>query len=799
MRARTFLKMFTIAAAIALTTNYASAASQSAPGAISGRVIDKGTKQPIPSVHVTIVGTQTGASTDVDGKYFISPVEEDVYKVKFSTLGYASRVETEIRVVRGKTTMVKDIEIEESPVQSDSVIVTAGYFATDNVSPLTAFTYSREEIRRSPGAAGDIFRAIETLPGVSSGGGEFSAFSVRGGSPKENIVLVDNIPFDKFSHLEGGTEAQEAQGGRFSVFTPGLVDEALFQAGGFSARYGGKNASFVDMKLKEGNRDSPTANGSFDILGWEINYDGPTYIDANTSLLLSARHQNFSQILKMIGQKDMGQPSFTDLIAKTTTRISPSQTLSLLAMYSPERFDRTLDNVIAAADGQYDEFIGQKDETKSLVGGNWRILTGKSSYLDNTLYYRKTNTEAHFGHALLSPLPGSSISRADAGSRDDVFNSKDSDDQLGWKSAFAYAPFPSLILESGLDVSRVSISINRRQNGLDTLYTFDQGDYRPDPARKFLLLPAENVNANFGLHAVNTAAYVDGTYQMTDRLTVKPGVRFESSQLNRKQYISPRFSMSYQLADRVKLSGATGVYYQTPDWSVISMNSANAALADEKATHFIVGLSAYASEDVRITLEGYYKEFSNLLVRPEHASPLYLNRGTGRASGLDLGVVKRFSGNWYGQVNYSLSRSRRDDHDGLGEYDADFSQPHMFNILVGCEVNKELSISAKWKYATGRPTDSFIVHDNVFNSSLVTRYSQEITGHNAVRMKSSHSLNIRVDYRKQFGRFALVTFVDVLNLYGRLNVNEVRFLPVTGGTVEKGFTVTPTIGVKLEM
>jgi outer membrane receptor protein involved in Fe transport len=799
MRVIAFVKQTTLAGIVALALSNGTVAAQVSPGTISGRVIDKGTKQPIPGVHVTIVGTHMGASTDITGAYLITPVDEEVYKVKFSSLGYTSRVETEIRVVRGKTTMVKDVEIEEAPVETDSVVVTAGFFAADDASPLTAFTYSREEIRRSPGAAGDIFRAIETLPGVSSGGGEFSAFSVRGGSPKENIVLVDNIPFEKFSHLEGGTDAQEAQGGRFSVFTPGLIDEALFQAGGFSARYGGKNASFVDMKLKEGNRESPTANGSFDILGWEVNYDGPTFIEPNTSLLLSARHQNFSTILKMIGQKDMGQPSFTDLIAKTTTRLSPSQTLSFLVIHSPERFDRGLDNVLAAADGEYDEFIGQKDESKSLVGGNWRILTGKSSYLDNTVYYRKTKTEMHWGHALFSALPGSTFTPDNVGVRQNVLNGKDSDDQLGWKSSFSYAPVPALILETGLDISRSGLSINRWQEGLDTVYTFRPGDYRPDPSLQYLLVPASSVNATFSRHAVNAAAYAEGTYQVTDRLTLKPGVRFETSRLNEKHYLSPRFSLSYQLTDRVKLSAATGLYVQAPDFSVIAMNEANSSLADEKATHVILGLSAYASDDVRITVEGYAKELSHLIVRPDRVSGIFLNRGTGRASGVDVGIVKRFSGNWYGQINYSLSRSTRDDHDGQGEYDSDFSQPHMFNILVGCELSKELSVSAKWKYATGRPTDAFIVHQNVFGASGVMRFSQEITGHNADRMRASHSLNIRADYRKQLGRFALVTFVDVLNLYGRLNVNEVRFLPVTGGTVEKGFTVTPTIGVKLEM
>ncbi len=189
-------------------------------GSISGIVVDKESKQPIPNVSIQIIGTAVGTATDTDGKFTLKNIEEDVYKLKYSSVGYTQYIETNVRVVRNKTTVVKEIALDEQAVTGDAVEVTASVFSSDNVSPVTNYHYTMEEIRRSPGATGDIFRAIETLPGVSSSGGEFSSFSVRGGSPRDNIIIVDNIPFDKVSHFDGGTEEQEAQGGRFSIFTP---------------------------------------------------------------------------------------------------------------------------------------------------------------------------------------------------------------------------------------------------------------------------------------------------------------------------------------------------------------------------------------------------------------------------------------------------------------------------------------------------------------------------------------------------------------------------------------------------
>ncbi|MCH7680868.1 hypothetical protein IID10_16135 [candidate division KSB1 bacterium] len=170
----------------------------------------------------------------------------------------------------------------------------------------------------------------------------------------------------------------------------------------------------------------------------------------------------------------------------------------------------------------------------------------------------------------------------------------------------------------------------------------------------------------------------------------------------------------------------------------------------------------------------------------------------GWAAGIDLSLIKRFVNKFYGQINYSYAQSKRDDHNGEGEYNSDFNQPHIFPILGGYEFNKEWSISAKWRFATGRPKDSFIVHENIFNDPNFVRYSKEITRNNGERLSDFHTFNVRVDYRKQLGRIALVSFLDVVNLYSHLNVNEDRFLEITGGEDRRGFNILPTGGLKIE-
>ena len=773
-------------------------------GSIAGKIVDKKTKQPIPSVNVVVLGTPIGITTDIEGEYFLKDVPENIYKLKFSSLGYAGHIETDIRVVRGKTTTVKEIELNEMMLTADSILVTAGYFSNDNVSPVTNFTYNREEIRRNPGSQGDIFRAIETLPGVGGSGGEFSAFAVRGSSPRDNIILIDNIPFDKVAHLVAGSEEDEAQGGRYSILTPGLIDEALFQAGGFGAQYGGKNSSFLDLKIKEGNKESFIANGTYDLFGWEVNYDGPTYMLGNTSLLLSARHHDFDRMLEMIDLKDLGQIRFSDVIAKTTTEISPEHKLSIIAIYSPEHFGRTIDNVFDAKNNDFETFVGSLDETKYLLGANWRYLVNTESFLENTVYLKRTDTEYHYGRVYINVINGVVPAKETVPIRQDYINSNSNQDQYGLKSLYTVALTSYIAVQTGGEIFMDDFRYRYEQQGVDTSYIFDGDDYRPDPLKYFTIIDPHYINTSQSGKKLNAALFVDYRHTFWDRLMVMSGLRYEYGELYNQQTISPRFSASYQLSEQMKIHLATGIYYQMPQYSLLMFDKSNTSLHNERAVHYIVGWTYYLNEEMKMTVEAYRKDLRELLVHTDRTRRFRTNGGTGYAQGIDIGLIKRFSDQWYGQMNFSYAQSRRNDNYGSGEYNADFSQPYIANILLGYELNKEWSFSMKWKFASGRPKDSYVVHSNIFQDSIYFRYSKEITGNNNLRYSDFHTLNIRIDYRKQFGSvpvvggLAIVAFLDILNLYNQQNPNSEEFRETSGKVLTNGLGMLPTIGVKLE-
>ena len=154
-------------------------------GHIQGRIVDEKTKQPMLGANVMVMGTNFGAATNTEGIYRIEHLQEEVYELKVSYIGYVDFVETDVLVVRGKTTYINEIELTSSPLFAEAVTVTPE-IATASVSRQSL---QREEIRRRPGTVGDVLRAVGSLPGVSTSEGEFSALSVRGGGVYDNLIL----------------------------------------------------------------------------------------------------------------------------------------------------------------------------------------------------------------------------------------------------------------------------------------------------------------------------------------------------------------------------------------------------------------------------------------------------------------------------------------------------------------------------------------------------------------------------------------------------------------------------------
>ncbi len=766
-------------------------------GKLKGKILEQATKQALIGATVILKNTSSGAVTDTLGEFSINNLSEGNYILEIRIIGFQTKQINDVIITRDKTYY---LETELFNATTSLGEVTVKYFKHENnpLTPVSTYSFSREEIFRNPGAQGDIFRAIGILPGVSSSGGQFSAIAVRGQGIRDNLYMIDDMPMYEVSHLEGSSSGfNDPNGGRFSIFAPRVVDNAVFQGGGFSAQYGRKSSAYLGLGIKEGNKETASHSGQFDLLGATLIYDGPSKFDKNTSVFATARYQNFTLLTKVVGLKNIGLPIYGDYMIKTTSQLNAKNKLSVIAMYNPESYEKNIDHV-KESDKVEDVSIVNTTNNKAMFGLNLRTLTSKNSYWKNVLYYRILSSNNSIGSSFpKANIDGSFANKNSIPYESDLKSIKNNQTEIGFRSIFT-KQFKTSTLTAGVDFSRVDIDYARNLKHEDTLYTFNQTDFRPSLSQYYVTLQPQYFNASFKDFAYNASSYLDFSFLILKRLTLNSGIRYDYTGFTKQHNLSPRVSGNLQLDEKSSVNFATGIFYQDPLLTDIADQAVANKLQNERTVQYILGYKNYFANDLKLVLETYYKQLDNLVVRPLSGQSLLNNNGTGFAYGIDLNLTKRLSEKYYGQIGYSYMQSKRDDHAGQGEYNYTNSQPHIFSLLASYKPNNKWVFSTKFRYATGRPKDNYIIHNDIFGKPNFIRYSQEIIGKNGDRLNDFISFDFRADYRIQIKKTSVTAFVDIVDLINRFNQSSEAFQPITGKTYFDGLAIFPSFGLRLE-
>jgi len=221
--------------------------------AIQGIVADSATGQPLEDVAVSLSanGQQVhGTFTDRNGFYQIPGIRPGTYTLRGQQLGYRE-YQQEITVGPGEPQTVS-FRMAQAAVQLEGIVVSPERGAA--VRDLGRQTVTPEDLRfvPVPGGSGDLAAYLQTLPGVTTTGDRGGQFFVRGGTPADNLVLIDGIPIYQPFHILGF----------FSVFPEELVSRADFYPGGFGARYQGRASSVLDVRIRDGDPTGTHAAGT---------------------------------------------------------------------------------------------------------------------------------------------------------------------------------------------------------------------------------------------------------------------------------------------------------------------------------------------------------------------------------------------------------------------------------------------------------------------------------------------------------------------------------------------------------
>jgi CarboxypepD_reg-like domain/TonB dependent receptor/TonB-dependent Receptor Plug Domain len=771
-------------------------------GNLKGKIIEKSTKQPVIGANIRINNTQLGTTTDTAGVFVINNIPIGTCAITISSIGFQTKNISEIIITPNKT-YYSEIEMLEDPTNLDEITVRTFRGEENPLTPVSTFTLSREEIFRNPGSGGDIMRALAVLPGVVSSGAQFSAIAARGQGTQDNVYMVDDIPMFNLSHLEAegfNSGFNDPNGGRFSIFAPRVIDNVQFQNGGFDAVNGRKTSSYLGLGIKEGNRENWSFGGQFELLGFTLLADGP--ISQKTSLFASARYQSLALVQRAVGVENPITASFGDYMLKTTTHINANSKLSFLAIYNPERPYKTIDDVTIGSnlndDNSASTVLFNHTGSKFMAGLNLRTLLNTSSYWKNVLYYRSSSVDNNFGRFTPSiDEEGNIIDPKFGPYSDNLRNIINNQQEIGYRSIYT-KNYKNISITAGMDAMLANLEYARTLRETDTLFVFRSTDFRPNPTQYYQVVNPAQFNVGFDNSAFNGSGYVTLSWRISDKFTLNPGLRYDYSRFNEEHNISPRLSGSCLISDKHSINFAAGIYFQDIAYSDVAAQTAN-KLKSEESIQGILGYKLQFSPDLKLVAEGWYKQFYNLVVQPNRFQSTINDGGTGYAYGGDINLVKRLSKKWYGQIGYSYMVSKRDNNDGLGEYDYTFSVPHSFNALFSYQPNKSWLFSGKFRYSTGRPTDEYIVRSDVLNNPSYLRYSQEITAINGNRLPDYMALDLRVDYYVYMKRGTFSAFIELGNVNRRFNINSVIFVPNTGQTFDQGLGVFPAFGLRFDL
>ncbi|WP_373513367.1 carboxypeptidase-like regulatory domain-containing protein [Persicitalea sp.] len=408
---------------------------------ISGTVHDRATGELLIGATVSDPTDRYGAITNQYG-FFSVTVPSQIDTLEFSYVGYAT---FQLAALNAQPS---PIDIRLSPQRGlDEVVIkgkreTAGQF----ILPVS-------RIKSIPALLGevDVLKALSLTPGVMTGGEGTAGLYVRGGTPDQNLILLDEAPVYNVMHL----------GGFFSVFNPNTLKSVSLYKGPFPARYGGRLSSVIDLTMKDGNKKKMAGQVGIGLLSQNLTIEGPIIKD-KASFIVSGRISTLG-VTRLIrprksktGFGDFPSYGFYDLNAKFNYQLSATDQF-YVSLYQGDDDFRV---------NEWSNNDGQRDETS--VGIRWGNTTATARYskiLSDKLFARAVLIYSRYNSGFNTDY---SQYDSDEDRTDEYYSHTDSRVRdYGFKLQFDHFPKSFLSLKYGADVTVHTFSPFRLQTNYE--------------------------------------------------------------------------------------------------------------------------------------------------------------------------------------------------------------------------------------------------------------------------------------------------------------------------------------------
>jgi hypothetical protein len=757
------LRALVLALAFAiLGTHAATAQDTSGVAVVRGSVVDAGGRA-APDVALCLAGTGQCDVAGSDGRFTIPGVRAGRYQLEVIAPGAPAFLTQEIEIRAGLEAIV-DVALPETVAVAETVTVTAPTFAFPEEVRNSGYLVTSTEILSSAGALQDVSRYVQTLPGVAIATADFrNDLIVRGGSPLENLYIVDNVEIPNLNSFATFASA----GGTVSMLDAALVQDMTFLTGGYPAAYGNRTSSVMQITQREGSRSRRSARGTFGYAGAGAIAEGPLGRSGSGSWVVSARRSLLDVFTDDVGIG--GVPVLYTLNAKAVYDVSARDRLWLVGIGGVDEVrlglteESDLEDELSTLDIRY-------DGSRSATGVNWQRLLGKNSVGLLGITYSRAAVNQRVNDLLRGgvPAPGTPVEdQLAAGELVFRESSTESETTIKYDLTTYLQPFGKLQGGGAIKHQRV------RYDAASPFGT--DGPY----------FPVADVNP-FALDEQTTsyqiAAYLQGTRAISDRLSLTIGGRLDHYQYVDSTRVGPRVAVDYDLTRRLSVRGSWGRYVQQPFSLFLAAYPENRLLDPFEADHYVAGIQYTTRAAVRVTAEVYRKVYRDYPVSSQIASLSLANvgdtfairdilfpmvsAGRGQVDGVELFAERKpGEGRWHGQANLAVSRARHAGLDGLLR-PGSFDYPVVANLAGTYRLSPRWEMSTRFAYLKGRPYTPF----DLAASTAQRRAVYDLALVNASRVPDYLRLDLRVDRRLQIGGDEVSLFGGVQNVTNRRNL-----------------------------
>ncbi|WP_268124394.1 TonB-dependent receptor [Roseivirga pacifica] len=728
---------------------YSSALSYQNKAQIAGYVTDAKTEEPIPGATIQLIGTTQGAISDENGYFVINNVAPDTYTLQCSFIGFESVLKYGVIVRTGGSPNV-NFSLQESAEELEEVVITANPFEKLAETPLSIQQLNADEIANYPGGNNDIAKVVQSLPGVSGSIGGFrNDVIIRGGAPNENVYYLDGIEIPNINHFT----TQGSAGGPVGLLNVSFFEGVTLATSAFGAQYDNALSGVLQFDQRNGNNRRFKTNFRVSSSEAALTVESPLFKGNNetskTSFIASARRSYLQFLFQAIDLPFL--PDYWDYQFKVTHQIDKYNELIFTGVGSIDDFSINVPDEYDPEQQATLEQVPIINQRTNTIGVSWKSrFKDGSGFLQTTLSNNTLNND--------------------------------------------FQRFEDNVNESGLYFQNIS---EENETKLRVNYTKFKGDWTFITTASLQAVSYSNnnidlVNNNSFNDKISFAKY-GASFQasrslLSDRLDLSAGIRTDGNSFTDSgnelwNTLSPRISASYTWDAQRKWSvnASLGRYFKLPSYTVLGYSVSDELVNRNteyiSSNHAVLGVEYLATPSSRFTIEGFYKKYNNYPVSLDKGVSLanlggdfsvvgnepVSSIGLGRTYGLEFLYQKKFTGNYYAILAYTLFKS---EFSGVTEdyLPSAWDSRHLLSFTGGYKFGTNWEASARMRLIGKTPYASVDL-DATQDSypAIILDYNQL----GSVYLDTFNQTDVRIDKKWNFSNWTFNVYVEIQNIFGQ--------------------------------